>query len=121
MWVNMFLSREFCQNGGFIVVDGPGKGQFIQTCESLSARRTTLQGVVAMTVRAIVIALGLAGAVLAPAGASARADDTRSGPGAIAKKLDDPGAQVAAAASLAVLAEKMLDIDIAPYVRAIDA
>jgi hypothetical protein len=70
-----------------------------------------------MTKRPILIALGLAGAVLAPASAFARDGET----GDMAKKLADPGVQIAAAAALAAMAEKILDIDIGAYTRAIDA
>jgi hypothetical protein len=70
-----------------------------------------------MTKRLILVVLGLAGAVLAPATAFARDGGTAG----IAKKLSDPGTQAAAAAALAAMAEKILDIDIGGYARAIDA
>jgi hypothetical protein len=70
-----------------------------------------------MTKRPILITLGFAGMVLAPAHAFARDGETA----VIAKRLADPGTQAAAAAALAGMAEKILDIDISGYTRAIDA
>jgi hypothetical protein len=70
-----------------------------------------------MTKRPILVTLALLGAALTPASAFARDGET----GDMAKKLADPGMQAAAAAALAAMAEKILDIDIAGYTRAIDA
>lgn len=70
-----------------------------------------------MPMRPIMIAAGLAGVLLAPLPALAR--ESRAGD--VADKLSDPGAQLAASAALAAMAETILDIDIAPYARAVAA
>lgn len=70
-----------------------------------------------MTIRPVLVALGLASAVLAPATAYARDGETAE----MAKKLSDPATQMAAAAALAAMAEALLDTDISPFTRAIDA
>ncbi len=70
-----------------------------------------------MTIRPFLFAMGLIGAVAAPTGAFARGAPTAE----VAEKLSDPQAQMAAAAAMAAIAETILDIDIAPFTRAIDA
>lgn len=62
-------------------------------------------------------AICLAGAALVPAQASAREGAAND----VARKLADPQAQAAASVALAALAETFLNIDIAPYARAVRA
>lgn len=69
-----------------------------------------------MTMRATIIALSLATA-LAPVPLHAQESEA----GEVAKKLSDPQAQLAAAAALAAISEAILDIDIAPFARAVAA
>lgn len=70
-----------------------------------------------MTFRPLLVALGAAGAALAPASAFAQDESPR----AVAGKLSDPAAQMAAAAAMAAMAETILDMDIGPLARAMDA
>lgn len=70
-----------------------------------------------MMIRSILAAVGAAGLALAPGYASARDDSA----GAVAGKLSDPAAQMAAAAAMAAIAETILDMDIGPLARAVDA
>lgn len=70
-----------------------------------------------MTTRPILVALGIAGAMLMPLSASAQEDRI----GDAAETLSDPQAQLAASAALAAMAEAVLDIDIAPFARAVAA
>lgn len=70
-----------------------------------------------MTIRPILLAAGVAAIALAPA--SAWAQDDRASEAA--DKLSDPQAQLAASAALAAMAEAVLNIDIAPFARAVAA
>jgi hypothetical protein len=70
----------------------------------------------AMTIRPILV-LGLAGLALVSAPASAR-DGRVDG---AAATLSDPHVQMAAAATLAAMVETILNMDITPFTRAIDA
>jgi hypothetical protein len=64
-----------------------------------------------------IAALCLAGAVFSPSAAFARDGNA----GEVARKLADPQAQAAASVALATLAETFLNMDIAPYARAVRA
>ena len=70
-----------------------------------------------MTIRPVLVVLGVASVALTPASAFARDGETAR----VAKKLSDPATQMAAAAALAAMAEALLDTDISPFTRAIDA
>jgi len=82
-----------------------------------------------MTIRPILVALGVACIALAPASAFAQEDPgAQDDPGALddagrvaAGKLSDPAMQMAAAAAMAAMAETILDMDIGPLTRAMDA
>jgi hypothetical protein len=78
--------------------------------------RITRQGVLAMTIRPALLSLAAA-AALAPASASAR--DRALGD--TTERLSDPAAQMAASAAIAAMAETVLNIDIAPFARAVAA
>jgi len=67
-----------------------------------------------MMIRTVLIAFGLVGAAFAPVTVSARESGARD----VAERLSDPQAQLAASAALAAMAEAILDIDIAPFTRA---
>lgn len=70
-----------------------------------------------MNLKPVLMAVGIASAALLPNTASAREGEA----GAAARVLSDPAAQLAASATLAAIAETLLDMDIAPIARAIGA
>lgn len=67
--------------------------------------------------RAALVATCLAGSALVPAVSYAR-DAGTGGLGDLSEKLSDPGTQLAVSAALVAMSEALMDIDVAPFLRA---
>ena len=72
------------------------------------------------SLRTALIAACLAGSALVPAAAQAR-DARDGGLGEMAEKLSDPKMQLAVSAALVAMSEALMDIDVAPFMRAAEA
>ena len=69
------------------------------------------------SIRAPLIALALVSSTLAPLSAQAR----DSGLGDVSERLSDPGTQLAVSAALVAMTEALMNIDVAPFMRAAEA